>query len=74
MEYRVARRDGKDREEDVVTRGRVPGNKEIASGHLICQPSPCIYSIILDNSHSFIRRETLFYKCDVGKIEILNRN
>ena len=70
MNFRVARRNGQNMKEDVVIRGRVPGNKEIVSGHLVCQPSPCTYSIILNNSHSFIRGETVFYKCDVGKIEI----
>ena len=69
LDFRVVRRNGQDMKEDMVTTGRVPGNKEIVSGHLVCQPSPCTYSIILDNSHAFIRGATLFYKCDVGKIE-----
>ena len=69
LDYRVARRNGKDKEEDVVTTTHIPSNKEIVSGHLICQPSPSTYSIILDNSQSGIRGKTLFYKCDVGKIE-----
>ena len=72
MDYSVARRNGKDIEEDLVTTTNIPSNKEIVSGHLICQPSPCTYSIIFDNSQSFIRGKTLFYKCYMGEIEISN--
>ena len=54
-------------EEALVTKTRVQ-NKDISSGHLICQPSPCTYSIVLDNSG--IRGKTIFYKCDIEKIEM----
>ena len=67
LDFRVVRRNGQDMKEDVVITGWVHRNKEIVSGHLVCQPSPSVYSIILDNSHAFIRGATLFYKCDAGK-------
>ena len=56
-----------DREEEVVAMARVPSNKEIISGHMICQPSPCTYSIVFDNTYSVIRGKTVFYKCEVNE-------
>ena len=56
-----------DKEEEVMVTMTQVLNKEISSGRLICQPSPCTYSIVLDNSG--IRGKTIFYKCDIEKIE-----
>ena len=71
MIVKVLRSTGKEEEEEMmVTMTRVP-SKEILSGHLICQPSPCTYSLVL-NSNSVIRGKTIFYKCDIMKIETSN--
>ena len=70
LNLKVSRSTGKDEEEE-VTMSQVP-SKEIMSGHLICQPNPCTYSLVLDNSHSVIRGKTILYKCDIEKIDISN--
>ena len=64
LAFRVTKDSGLNKEEEVVTMTRVPSNKEIVSGHLVCQPGPC-YSLVFDNSYSVIRGKTVFYKCDV---------
>ena len=67
LAFRVTKDSGlnKEEEEEVMTMTRVPSNKEIVSGHLVCQPGPCIYSLVFDNSYSVIRGKTVFYKCEV---------
>ena len=67
LALRVMRHSGGDKEGDeevMVAMKRVPSNKEIVSGHLICQPSPFTYSIVFDNSYSVLRGKTVFYKCE----------
>ena len=67
LAFRVTKVSGLNMEEEevVVAMARVPSNKEIISGHLACQPGPCIYSIVFDNAYSVIRGKTVFYKCEV---------
>ena len=73
LNLKVSRSTGKEEEEEEVllTMTRFP-SKEIMSGHLICQPSPCTYSLVLD-SNSVIRGKTILYKCDIEKIEMSNQ-
>ena len=68
LAFRVTKDSGLNKEEEeVMTMTRVPSNKEIVSGHLVCQPGPS-YSLVFDNSYSVIRGKTVFYKCDVQDI------
>ena len=62
--YRVIRTSG-NKEEEVAALTRVPSNKGIQSGHMICQPSPWTYTVIFDNSYSVIRGKTVFFRYEV---------